>query len=184
MSKIENITEKIELDAKNESAEILAEAEKKAAEILDVSEKEAKREAEFIVKRASKDADIIVEKALSSAELKARDTVLKAKEEVVERVFSMATEKLENLSPEEYIKYLKKEIDKISLKDSAVLFVPKKYYDYAVKENLNIKVSDDTDIKSGFAVLNGNVMYNNEFSSLVDAGKGDLELIVAEKLFS
>lgn len=183
MSKIENITEKIEIDAKNESEQIISDANKKAQDIIASAENEAKKEADFIVGEASKDAKIMVEKALSSAELKARDTVLKAKEEVVERVFSMATEKLENLPSDEYIKYLKNEISKINLKDDATLYVPKRYYDDVVKADLNIKVSDSDDVKSGFSILNGRVMYNNEFSSLLDAKKGDLELIVVEKLF-
>lgn len=184
MSKIENITEKIDIDAKVEVKEILEVADKKSKEILESSEEKAKKEAKIIIEKASIEAESIVEKALSSAELKARDNILQSKEEVVERVFSMATKKLEDLDSKTYLEYLKKTISKLETKKDLILYVPDKYYEDVLKENLNLNVSKDKDVKSGFVIKSGNIIYNNEFSSLVDAKKGDLEFVVVEKLFN
>lgn len=184
MSKIENITEKISIDAKEESERIIAEAKEKAEKIIREKEEKSNKESKIIIDKASVEANIIVEKALSSAELKARDNVLKAKEEVVERVFSIVNTKLEELSSQDFVNYLKAEISKLNLNSNATLYVPEKYYKDVVAEKLDIKISDSKKINSGFSVLNGNIMYNNEFSSIIDSKKDDLEYIVVEKLFS
>ena len=46
-----------------------------------------------------------------------------------------------------------------------------------------IKVANET-VESGFSLKNGKIILNNEFSSLVDLIKEDLEQEVADKLFS
>lgn len=182
MSKIENITEKIILDAENESKEIIEKANNDAKNILNTKVDKSTLESKKIVEKASVEAENIVEKALSSAKLKARDNVLEAKEEVVERVFSLVTKKLENLDTLEYIKYLKKSLEKLNIKESDILYIPSKYKEAVEKEALNIKISKDP-VESGFSILSGNIMYNNKFTSLVDAKKSDLEYEVAKKLF-
>ncbi|MBP2025384.1 V-type ATP synthase subunit E [Peptoniphilus stercorisuis] len=183
MSNLENITEKIINDAEKESVELVKNAEEKAKTIIEKEELEANKKAEKLLNKASIEAKDVIEKTLSSANLEARDIVLDAKEKVVDRVFSLAIKELENLSTEDYIKYLKEKLKNINIKDDAVLFVPEKYKDAVLSENLNIKVSDET-VESGFSILSGKVMYNNEFSSLVNANKGDLEFEVVEKLFN
>lgn len=183
MSKIENITGKIELDAKNEAEKIVSEAKKKADRMISLREKDAKKRADRIIEKASNEAESIVEKALSSAELKARDDILRAKEKVVERVFSMANEKLKNLSEEDYLNYLKKSLEDIDLKDDAVVFVPEKYYKVVEDANLGINISRDEFVDSGFSIKIGKIRYNNEFESLVEAKKDELEYLIVQKLF-
>ena len=183
MSNIENLTQKIELDAKKKADSIVEDAKKDAEVIVNSSRSKAEKEASEIVKKASNEADSIVEKALSSAELSARDRVLSAKEEVVERVFSLANERLKNLDTKDYIDYLKKSLNDLSDLKDAVLTVPEKYYDSVKKEFPDIKVSDNAFVESGFNVKKGNILYNNDFSSIIEAKRSDLEYEVAMKLF-
>lgn len=183
MSNLENITGKIISDADKKSIELVKDAKEKANNIIKKEELVANTQAEKLLNKASVEAEDVIEKTLSSANLEARDIVLDAKEKVLDRVFSLAIKKLEDLSSEDYIKYLKEQLKNINIKEDSVLFVPEKYKEAVKKENLNIKISDEA-IKSGFSLLSGKVMYNNEFSSLVNAKKGDLEFEVIEKLFN
>ncbi len=50
------------------------------------------------------------------------------------------------------------------------------------KEIFGYKVSDDI-VESGCNIKDGNVIYNNEFSSLLEFNKEDLEREILKKIF-
>lgn len=183
MSNIENLTQKIELDAKKKASSILEEAGSESENIVSNAVSKAQKESDLIVKKASKEAENIVEKTLSSAELLARDTILRAKEEVVERVFSLAKERLVNLDSKKYFDCLNSAISDFKDVDNIQIIVPEKYYETVKNEIKNIEVVKDSNIDSGFNIKRGNIIYNNVFSSLIEANRSELEYEVSTKLF-
>ncbi|EFI41635.1 V-type ATP synthase subunit E [Peptoniphilus sp. oral taxon 386] len=182
MSNLDNLINKIETDSVKKSEEILSQANQKASEIISENEERAKTEAKKIIDRANKDSEKILDKAISGAELKARDMVLEAEQKIVDRVFETVIDRLENLSDEEYITYVKNSIANVKLTSNSVLIVPERYKQAVKNADFGIEISDES-VKSGFALLMGNILYNNKFEDIVEVKKSDFEMEVFEKLF-
>lgn len=106
MNGIENITAKIQADARQEMDAILAAAQAEAAGIMAGYEAQAKAEAETILARGEKAAAERVERLASMAQLECRKAVLGVKQEVIEAAFARAREKLLALPQEEYVALL------------------------------------------------------------------------------
>lgn len=182
MSNIDNIIQRINEDSEKEKSLILESANKKRDIFMNEKIAEAEREKEHIIKRTERDVKQIKEKAVSNANLKARDKVIQAKQDITEKVLRLAEEELSNLDKNKFIEYLRKSLDNMKLKPSVEIMVPK-YMQKAVENaNIGYKVSEKT-VKNGFAILDGNVLLNNEFTSLLESRKDDLEKEIVQKLF-
>ncbi len=183
MPGIDKIIGKIINDAKMRAKDIEDQANQKRQEILDEKTQEANNIKDNILIKAKEESDSILEKATSTANLKARDTILLAEEEVIEKVLAMVKEELNNLTEEDFIKYLKTSIKDLKLTSEDKVRVPEKYYKAVKNSNLNLKVSDEfTD--SGFIVKKNNLIYNGDFSNIVDSMKEDLMPLIADELFN
>ena len=101
MPGIDKIIGKIINDAKMRAKDIEDQANQKRQEILDEKTQEANNIKDNILIKAKEESDSILEKATSTANLKARDTILLAEEEVIEKVLAMVKEKLNNLTEED-----------------------------------------------------------------------------------
>ena len=64
----------------------------------------------------------------------------------------------------------------------STLIVPQNKRAAVEKAGLGYQLSDEN-IQSGFAVDNGNVRLNNDFESLIEFQKDDLETEIVAKLF-
>ena len=69
---------------------------------------------------------------------------------------------------------------KIGTKDEVK--IPKKYYEDIKKEDLDLNISSEF-IESGFLVKKGNLIYNGDFSSIVDSMREDLMPLISDELF-
>lgn len=182
MAGLENILNKIIEDAKTKADEIIKEAEGKKDIVVEKREEDAKFLADKINEISIKEREDILKRAKSSAELKARDDILAEKHKLIDKVLEKAVAELENLSEEDFVKFVKNNVNGVEDKNS-ILDVPSKYRDAVKNANLGFKVSD-RDVERGFVLHNGNLIYNGDFKALVKSEREDLEKFLAEKLFS
>ena len=114
MSSLDNLTAKILNDAKEKAAEIVKNAEVQAEEKFNSSLKKIDSRKEDILEAAAKERELISERIKASAGLKARNEKLKAKQAVIEKVIGKLKDRLVNLNEDEYMDYLRKNIDTVS----------------------------------------------------------------------
>lgn len=182
MAGLENILNKIIEDAKTKADEIIKEAEEKQHLVVEKREDDAKFLADKINEISIKEREDILKRAKSSAELKARDDILAEKHKLIDKILKKAVAQLEDLSEEDFVKFVKNNVQGVEDKNS-ILDVPSKYRDAVKNANLGFKVSE-TDVERGFVLHNGNLIYNGDFKSIVKSEREDLEKFLAEKLFS
>ena len=73
-----------------------------------------------------------------------------AKQEIMEKTFQLAKEKLESLDNDKYLDFFKKTTENLDLKGDEVFIVPERYRDLLSKFKLNI--AKDESVNSGFLV--------------------------------
>ncbi|HHV72756.1 MAG TPA: V-type ATP synthase subunit E [Clostridia bacterium] len=183
MSNLDNLVQKILDDAKYQADMIMEESKKVNEEIINAKVKEANERKAKILERAATEASLLKERVISNAELQVRNEKLKAKQEVVERVFSLAKERLKNIDEEKYISYLKNTLKGLNLKGTETLIVPEKMKAKVKALELGLKVSDKETIDSGFLLKDEGVLLNHTFDALVDFLREELEVDVAMSLF-
>ena len=183
MSNLENLIERILEDGRKESAEITEESQKNNQMIFDSKIIEANEIKSKILEKAKRDAVMIKERKISEAELSVRDEKLNAKRKVLDRVFALAKENLENIDENNYMSFLKQNLSNINLKGSEILIVPKKFKDAVEKSGVFSNISNDETVKSGFLLRDGNIISNYSFESLVDFRREDIEVEIAQELF-
>ena len=106
MNGIEKITARIEADTQAEIDRILGEARGKADEIREKYRARAEAEAASQSARNKKSACEREERLVSVAQMEARKVILSAKQEMVEKAYDLALEKLIGMPEEEYEKVL------------------------------------------------------------------------------
>ena len=183
MSNLENLTEKILNDAKSQANIIEEESNKVNENIINSKIKEAEEEKKRMLNRAVSEASLLKERTISNAELKARNEKLKAKQEVIDRVFDMAKEKLKNLSEDKYISYLKSTLEDLKLEGNETIVVPKRMKPKVKGLGLKSKISEDEAVDSGFLIKDEGTTLNYTFDSLVEHCRDELETEIAQSLF-
>lgn len=181
MSNLDNLTKKILEDSKSQADIIIEEANKVKEDILNAKLKEANEQKNKIIERATHEAGMLKDRVISNAELQVRNEKLKAKQEVIERVFELSKEKLNNLGEEEYLSYLKNTLKGLELKGTETLIVPKKFKSKV--KSFYPKVSEEETTDSGFLLKDSGILLNYTFDALVDYLREELEIDVAMSLF-
>ncbi|MDX9916718.1 MAG: V-type ATP synthase subunit E [Gudongella sp.] len=183
MSKLDSLTQRILDDAKEKADSILSEADRKSKELLDAKVREAEASKEKLIERATSEAAMIKDRVVSSAELKVRDEKLTAKQEMLDKVFSMAKDRLKELDDSQYKDFLDSTLKQIEIKGTGTLMVPssKKAVAEGVVKSLSVVV--DEKIESGFMIKDDDIIYNYTFDSLVDDLRDQIEAEIAIELF-
>lgn len=180
MSNLENITQKILNDANDEVEKIKEITQTKIDEIIRPRIVEAEKVKEKILERAGLDAVSERDKVLSSAELSTRDNILRAKQEVMNKVFEISKGKLKDLSDEDYEKFIKDRLSQMKLKGGEKILIQEgRKIDKAFD---GIELSEEK-VSSGFAILDGKTLMNFNFDDLVEFNRHDLEGEIAKLLF-
>lgn len=104
---VDKIVAKLLADAETEARRLLAEAEREAEEIRQRGEEEARTAQRPILEAAKAEAQRRRRQHLALAELEARNKVLAAKREVLDRVFKEAADRLGRLGSQEYRAFLR-----------------------------------------------------------------------------
>ena len=193
MNGIEKITQRIESDAQAEIDCTLADAREKAADITDTYRTQAEAEARELRAKNEKAAAEREERLVSSAQMEARKVQLAAKQEMVERTYALALDKLCAMPEEQYVTVLADLLVQASSngKEEAVFSAKdrERVGEKAVaKANAlsgkQLRLSEETQpIRGGFILKDKNVEVNCAFETLVRLQKAETAGAVVKKLF-
>ena len=194
MNGIEKITQRIASDAQAEVDRILGDARDEAGRIAANYRAQADAEAAELAAKNEKAAAEREERLVSAAQMEARKVQLAAKQEMVEKSYIQALDKLCALPEEQYVAILADLLVKASSngKEEAV-FSPEdreRVGEAAVAKanelsGKQLRLSDETQpIRGGFILKDKNVEVNCTFETLVRLQKAETAGAVAQKLFA
>ena len=194
MNGIEKITQRIELDAQAEIDRILGEARDEAARITASYRAQADAEARDLEAKNEKAAAEQEERLVSAAQMKARKTQLAAKQEMVEKAYIQALDKLCAMPQEQYVSVLANLLVEASSngKEEAVFSKEdRERVGKAAVEKANelsgkqLRLSEETQpIRGGFILKDKNVEVNCTFETLVRLQKAETAGAVVKTLFA
>lgn len=183
MSNLDNIIDEILQDAENESKKVVEDAKSEVAVLVGKTESEAQKKADKIIEKAKVEATQSKDRIISNSSLTARDMILVAKQEMINKVFELTKEKLKTLNHDDYLKFIENSLKTLEVREDSEIILTENEKKLAGEKLFGVKIADET-VESGFSLRNGKIILNNEFSSLIDLVKEDLEQEVADKLFS
>ena len=195
MNGIEKITQRIETDTQAEIDRILGDARAEADDITDRYQAQANNEAAELSAKNQKAAAEREERLVSTAQMEARKVGLAAKQEMVEKAYDLALEKLCSMPDEQYVKTVADLLVQAAPNGrGAVIFAPaerERIGEAAVRaanEKLHggkLTLAEETrPLKGGFILSDGKVEVNCSFDTLVRLQKTETAGEVAKRLFS
>ena len=195
MNGIEKITQRIETDTQAEIDRILGDARAEADDITDRYQAQATHEAAELAAKNQKAAAEREERLVSTAQMEARKVGLAAKQEMVEKAYDLALEKLCSMPDEQYVKTVADLLVQAAPNGrGAVIFAPaerERIGEAAVRaanEKLHggkLTLAEETrPLKGGFILSDGKVEVNCSFDTLVRLQKTETAGEVAKRLFS
>ena len=182
MSNLDNLVAEILQQAQKEANRMLTKAKTENSEFSEKENKKIQKEVDVINDKAQEEAQALKERMISNANLKSRDMILQAKEELVERVLEKALERLKNIDKDSYLDFTENTLKSLNISKNAEIILTKKMRDMLGEEIFGYKVSDDV-VELGCSIKDGNLIYNNEFSNLLEFNKEDLEKEILKKIF-
>jgi len=193
MNGIEKITQRIEADAQAEIDRILNKAKEEAAQITARYQAQADTEAAELAARNEKAAAEREERLVSVAQMEARKVQLAAKQEMVEKTYVRALEKLCAMPDEQYVTVLAGLLVQASSsgREEAIFSAgDRERVGKAAVAKANetsgkkLVLSEETrPIQGGFILKDRNVEVNCTFDTLVRLQKAETAGAVAKKLF-
>ena len=182
MSNLDNLVAEILQQAQKEANRILAKTKAENLEFTEKENKKIQREVDILEQKSKEEAISLKERILSNANLKSRDMILQAKEELVDRVLEKALERLKNIDKNSYLEFVENVLKSLKISKNAEIILTRKMKEEFGDEIFGYKVSDDV-VESGCSIKDGNLIYNNEFSNLLEFNKEDLEKEILKKIF-
>lgn len=192
MNGIEKITARIEADAQAEIEHMLREARAEAEHRISSYQTQADTEAAELARRNESNAVEREERLVSAAQMEVRKDCLAVKQEMIEKAYELALEKLHTLPKERYTEVLTTLLLKASSTGrEEVIFSPEdqKQVGKVVLEKANacgthLTLSDETrPIRGGFILRDDRVEVNCTFETLVRLQKAETAGAVAKQLF-
>ena len=197
MSNLNNITSKIIKDAEEKRDEILNAAQVESDSIIAKETKKAKNLEVELIEKAKIEAKARENRVISNARLKVRNNELKAKQDMISKVFEKAVERLNSLSTLEYKEYILRALDSLDLEGTEILIINKKDEDVINNKFLldlnnkliglgkkgKISILTNGNFDRGFILDRNGIQINNTFESLVKSLRSELELEVTKVLF-
>ena len=194
MNGIEKITQRITSDAQAEVDRILGDAREEAARITANYREQADAEAQELDAKNERAAAEQEERLISAAQMKASRFLLAAKQEMVEKAYIQALDKLCAMPKEQYVDVLAKLLVEASSsgKEEAVFSKEdREQVGKAAVEKANqlsgkqLRLSEETQpIRGGFILKDKNVEVNCTFETLVRLQKAETAGAVAKTLFA
>ncbi len=114
----DKIISTIKADAQNKSDEIISKATAESEKIVANGEIQAQNAKQEILDSGSKQADMKYQQVISEAKVNARRKELEAREELIEKAFKVASEKIEKQASENSASYV--ESLKVMIKDASL----------------------------------------------------------------
>ena len=182
MSNLDNLVAEILQQAQKEANRMLTKAKTENSEFSEKENKKVQKEVDAINDKAAEEAQALKERVISNANLKSRDMILQAKEELVEDVLERVLERLKNIDTKKYLKFVENILKNLNLSKNAEIIVTKDMRLALGDKILDYKISDQT-VESGCSIKDGNLIYNNEFSNLIEFNREELEREILNKIF-
>lgn len=193
MKGIEKITQLIQTEAQSEIDSVLANARQEAEAVASRYQVRAEAEAAELAAKYEKAAAEREERLVSAAHMKARKIHLAAKQQMVEKAYIRALEKLCSMPQEQYVDVLADLLIRASSTGTEeAVFSPadRENAGKAAVEKANkasgkkLTIAEETlPIQGGFILRSGNVEVNCTFDTLVRLQKAETAGAVAKKLF-
>ena len=182
MSNLDNLVAEILQQAQKEANRMLTKAKTENSEFSEKENKKVQKEVEAIKDKATEEAQALKERMISNANLKSRDMILQAKEELADDILEKVLERLKNIDTKKYLKFVENILKNLNLSKNAEVMVSKDMKLALGDKILDYKISDQT-VESGCSIKDGNLIYNNEFSNLIDFNREELEREILNKIF-
>lgn len=192
MSGLDNLTAKILEDAKARASEITGSAEAQARSIVSAAEAEAGRERDRILVEAEDEARRAAEQVTLSKTLAIRDQNLDAKQQMLDKVFAEALEKLNAMARPDYEKFLYSYLEALD-PDGEEIILPARYSLSVDDINAHLKEKgkrgnlvgnpEGRAINGGFILCKNGIEQNNTFEALVGFYRYELEGEVLKLLY-
>ena len=194
MSGLDNIVEEIRNQSKQEADEILKEADVFCKDYMNKIKKDVEVEVVSIEKKALADRKLYEEKTVSGMEFLERNSILRAKQQVIEQAIDKARESIAGLNDEEYFNVLEKLLRK-NVQQGKICFskkdlerIPNGFEDRVkeiVAENQGELVIDKepANIKDGFVLVYGEIEENCTLKALFDSNIDRIKDIANKQLF-
>lgn len=196
MSGLDNIVEEIRNQSKQEADEILKEADVFCKDYMNKIKKDVEVEVVSIEKKALADRKLYEEKTVSGMEFLERNSILRAKQQVIEQAIDKARESIAGLNDEEYFNVLEKLLRKnVQQGNGRICFskkdldrIPKGFEDRVKEiaaENQGELVIDKepANIKDGFVLVYGEIEENCTLKALFDSNIDRIKDIANKQLF-
>ena len=182
MSNLDKLVAEILQQAQKEANRMLTKAKTENSEFSEKENKKIQKEVDAINDKAQEEAQALKERVISNANLKSRDMILQAKEELADDILEKVLERLKNIDTKKYLKFVENILKNLNLSKNAELMVTKDMKLALGDKILDYKISDQT-VESGCSIKDGNLIYNNEFSNLIDFNREELEREILNKIF-
>lgn len=186
---IETLSQRMVRDANAEAENVLAAARAKADEIRKRGMAQAESERKAILSRAQQEAERLRSQAMASAQLKARNDQLASREQLLERVFSDARDRICTIQQwnnyeeiglilyTEAISHLKGYPVKVRLDPLIRKLVPQERLEQVARE-LEVEVSSFEDLAQGCGVvvetIDGHLNYDNTLETRLNRLQNNL----------
>ena len=194
MNGIEKITQRIASDAQAEVDRILGDAREEAARISANYRAQADAEAQELDAKNERAAAEQEERLISAAQMKASRLQLAAKQEMVEKAYIQALDKLCAMPEEQYVAVLAGLLVKASSNGKEEAVFSKEDRERVGKAAVakanelsgkQLRLSEETQpIRGGFILKDKNVEVNCTFETLVRLQKAETAGAVVKKLFA
>ena len=182
MSNLDKLVAEILQQAQKEANRMLTKAKTENSEFSEKENKKVQKEVEAIKDKATEEAQALKERVISNANLKSRDMILQAKEELVDDILERVLERLKNIDAKKYLKFVENILKNLNLSKNAEVIVSKDMRLALGDKILDYRISDQT-VESGCSIKDGNLIYNNEFSNLIEFNREELEREILNKIF-
>ncbi|WP_308653320.1 V-type ATP synthase subunit E [uncultured Anaerococcus sp.] len=183
MNNLDLILESIKNKAEEEKNQILDQARAEAKEITDAAKKKASEEGKAIMEKAEKEAAITLTNEQLSSSRKARDIKIGAKNDLINQVIDKVLAELKNLDEQSYKKFVLKRLEGFPESNAEIILKKGMESAFNSEDLKGLKISEET-TDDGFIIKDGNVTYDNSFSSIIDYEKDQIKKIISDALFT
>lgn len=186
---LQNIINTILDEAKNKAKRVKDEAVKKIKEIEKECKAKAKEEEERILDETKAEQDRILDEAKFEARLSAKNKSLAKKQELIDKVFEIALDKLTKLSKDDYSKLLVSLLKQLPELEGRVEIVAVKDREKTTEEAIRkakrdfILSQEVVEAEGGFVLRSQDIEIDNTFGTLLKEKREELETKIAQVLF-
>ena len=182
MAELKLMIERISEREKNAIRSKLNDAEKKAELEIKKAEQEAEEKLEAEKARILEELKNEFQMKENTEDVNYRNAILREKQKVIQRVLKDATNKMSNITSEEFMKVVAKALENVDVTQSVSIFVGEKTKHLFDNEWLNnhlpwnhhVRVEEETvKNKAGVLVRRDNIDYNYFFDELIKENQKD-----------